>query len=331
MAEYITYKRRRKRAKTVSALEGEESMKEQCCLIPGTPTKPPPGRPQTRKEKNFIGLNLTLTSSCSSEFSIDLNKPACGGEDNAEVHEIESTCLVSGVAIEGLDIFKSGELNKIDDRNPVSSLVPSMEFIDYGEPKSSQASADTKESESDHSEKLSSNLNFVQDEVMQVNCEEIHTKEPDHSEKLSSKPNFVQDDELQENPEEIQVKTPKKPKSKRYTTKVVIDDKLAPKPPPKKLPKSKEKKPRSCKTPKQKPQIPTTPKQPKEKKRKPSTSKKTKLDFQSQHLEEANLPVLEEANLPDLESQSQHSEAKDIQSQHFPVKPNIKGQRFQSM
>ncbi|OMO71735.1 hypothetical protein COLO4_28082 [Corchorus olitorius] len=146
--------------------------------------------------------------------------------------------------------------------------------------------------------------------------------EPYHSEKLSAKLDFVQDDVVQENPEEIQVKTPKKPKRKRYTPKVVIDDKLAPKPPPKpwkKLPKSKEKKPQTRKTPKQKPQIPKTPKQPKEKKHKLSTSKLTKLDFQSQHLEETNLP--------DLESQSQHLEAKDFQSQHFPVKINIMGQQ----
>ncbi|OMO70561.1 hypothetical protein CCACVL1_18798 [Corchorus capsularis] len=252
-------------------------MKEQPCLIPGTPTKPE--RPQTRKELSWTlsscGLeeehkeeeSCTFNGVESSEFFIDLNKPACSWGDNAESsHETQATCLVSGGAY-----------------------------------------ADTKQL--DHSEKLSSKLDFVpgsDDAIMLEKWEEIHTKEP--SEKVTSKLDFVQDDldsDDAEYCEEIQVKTTRKPKRKRYMPKVVIDDKLA----PKKLPKSaapKEKKPRTRKTPEQNLQIPATPKQTKEKK----------------SLKEANLPVLEEANLPNLEFQSQHLEAKDFQSEQFPVKPN---------
>ncbi|OMO66043.1 Repressor of silencing [Corchorus olitorius] len=239
-------------------------MKEQCCLIPGTPTKPE--RPQTRKGLSWTGLeeehneekhseegSCTFNGIESSEFSIDLNKPACSwGDNNAESsHETQAACLVS-----------SG----------VSSEVPSMKFIiDYGT-KASEAYADTidfvpndaimpEKWEEIHtkelSEKVTSKFDFVQDEVMQENCDGIHIKEPDYSERLSSKLNFVPDDAVmqeQEN-EEIQVKTTRKLKRKRYTPKVVIDDKLTPKPPPKpkklpKLPKSaapKEKKPRTRK------------------------------------------------------------------------------------
>ncbi|OMO80413.1 hypothetical protein CCACVL1_12986 [Corchorus capsularis] len=116
------------------------------------------------------GLNLTLSKEeeesplngverkdfSGSEFSIDLNKPACSLADNAETsHEIESTCLVS-------DKEESGH---------TENLTSKLNFV--------QVVEENREQQPGHTENLTSKLNFVQDDVvMEEDHEQIQVKTP---------------------------------------------------------------------------------------------------------------------------------------------------------
>ncbi|XVF19781.1 hypothetical protein REPUB_Repub11eG0140500 [Reevesia pubescens] len=93
MSEYKVYKRSRKGTQFSNGIEEKEGRKVQCCLVPGTPAKPPPRRPKTKKvyERRLRKKLATQENDCELLFGSSFARFS-SNENNTLFSQQEMDC-----------------------------------------------------------------------------------------------------------------------------------------------------------------------------------------------------------------------------------------------